>query len=262
MSLSRRAFLAAGAALIATRAGATVPPDTGLRYLETLRPSPGTPYLAPSALHPAYSHAVYVNASLAGAQMQRMWVLARDAAGDWALALHDPGHWARAGGAAPDHSWPVSTGRIYPGDARSGPTPLGIFNVDDRRYRPGWGAPGMFNALYIDLHYSGGRASGVAIHGTTPAQYRKLGRVDSHGCVRMHQANARQVWDIVHPDRRRGESSPLWGEIPRYFTSAPGAGMAARSGYVRDGSLLRDAGGAVLMRQGYRMVFVFFRDDA
>jgi hypothetical protein len=100
----------------------------------------------------------------------------------------------------------------------------------------------------------------VAIHGTAPAQYRKLGRVDSHGCVRMHQANARQVWDIVHPDRRRGESSPLWGEIPRYFTSAPGAG--ARSGYVRDGSLLRDAGGAVLMRQGYRMVFVFFRDDA
>jgi len=259
--LTRRGFLSGAAALMAGAAGATALPDAGLGYLETLVVRSGTPFVPPSALHPAYSHAVYVNASQSGPAMQRMWVLARDTAGRWGLAAHDAAHWQTRPGISPDYSWPVSTGRKYPGDARSGPTPLGVFNIDDRRYRPGWGAPGMFNALYIDLHYSGGRASGVAIHGTTQAQYRKLGRVDSHGCVRMHQANADRVWQIVHPGGRRRAESPLWGEIPRYFTSDPGSDKSVRRGYVRDGALLRDGQGQLLTRQGYRMVLVFFRDD-
>jgi lipoprotein-anchoring transpeptidase ErfK/SrfK len=272
--MTRRDVLAGSAALLvaaqaaapslATTAAPAPAPDPVTGYLQSVVPRPGTPWLPPSGLHPAYSHAVYVNARPDGPMAQRMWVLQRDGAGAWRLALQDGPYWqGKAAAEAPAYSWPVSTGRKYPGDSRSGPTPLGIFNVDDRRYRPGWGSPGMYNALYIDLHYSGGRASGVAIHGTTPNQYRKLGRIDSHGCVRMHMANADQVWQLVHPDRKRGEASPLWGEIPRYFTSDPGkGGMSPRFGYVRDGSLLTGPDGQVLMRPGYRMVFVFFRDDA
>ena len=90
-----------------------------------------------------------------------MWVLERDGAG-WKLALWDEDFW---GDTTPDYSWPVSTGRYYQGNNRSGPTPLGIFNVDDRTYRHvrGWGAPGMYNSIFIDLHYSGGRMSGAPL---------------------------------------------------------------------------------------------------
>lgn len=266
--LTRRTLIATGLAAAAAlplapplRAGEAAP---GLDWLEALRLPEGQPYLPPSALHPAYRVAVYVNTALSGEGMQKMWVLSRpDAETPWALALHDDGHWQDrvAAGGAPAYSWPVSSGRKYPGDSRSGPTPVGIFNVDDRRHRPGWGSQGMYNALYVDLHYSGGRASGVAIHGTTKGMYRRLGRPDSHGCVRMKVANAEQVWEMVHPGGARKEASPLWGEIPRYFTSAVTADMSARSGYVRDGSLLYAEDGSLLTREGYRMVFVFFRDD-
>ncbi len=269
MPISRRHLLATGlatglaaAALRpgAARAAAEVPLDPG--YLEALRLPAGQPYLPPSALHPDYQTAVYVNTALSGPGAQKMWVLARGEAG-WALALHDEGYWAKklSDGEVPAYSWPVSTGRKYPGDSRSGPTPVGVFNVDDRRHRPGWGSQGMYNALYIDLHYSGGRASGVAIHGTTSGQYRKLGRADSHGCVRMKTANADQVWALVHPEGAKGAASPLWGTVPRFFTSAVTKDMSARSGYVRDGSLLYAEDGSLLTREGYRMVFVFFRDD-
>ena len=233
-------------------------PLRGLGYLEHLKVSADAPYLRPSALHPSYSHAVYVNTALSGDGAQKMWFLARSATGAWELGLHDAEYWAEKG-ETPHYSWPVSTGRKYPGDSRSGPTPVGVFNVDDRRYRPGWGSPGMYNALYIDLHYSSGRASGVAIHGTLPGNYKKLGRADSHGCVRMHKRNADRVWSLVHPENRRKENSPLWGEIPRYFSSSPEG--STRSGYVRDGSVLLAADGAPLTREGYKMVFVFFRDD-
>jgi hypothetical protein len=269
---TRRDVLSGAAALLG--AGFTSPllaasPEPGLvndpvsGYLETVTPKLGTPWMPPSALHAAYSHAVYVNVRPDGGMAQRMWILQRDGAGKWELATQDTEYWqTRSDATRPAYSWLVSTGRKYPGDARSGPTPLGIFNIDDRRHRPGWGSPGMYNALYIDLHYSGGRASGVAIHGTTPGQYSKLGRIDSHGCVRMHMSNADRVWRILHPNQLRGEASPLWGDIPRYFSSDPAkAGMAPRFGYVRDGSLLFGPDGQLLTKPGYRMIFVFFRDD-
>jgi hypothetical protein len=103
--------------------------------------------------------------------------------------------------------------------------------------------------------------SGVAIHGTTKGQYGKLGKADSHGCVRMRQEIADKIWDIVHPADAPGAEPPLWGDVPRFFLSDVRNDMLARSGYVRDGSLLAAADGSVLMRPGHRMVFVFFRDD-
>lgn len=268
MRLTRRDFgrlAAVGMAALGSRAGATVPGSFGIDYLQALA-RPGAlateiAFVPPSRVHPAYSHAIYVNTATSGDAMQKMWVLERDGAG-WRLALSDPDLW-QGQAVLPSWSWPVSTGIHYQGDSRSGPTPTGIFNLDERaaRHRSGWGSPGMYKAIYIDLHYSGGRASGVALHGTTDNKYRRLGRADSHGCVRMTQGNADLFWGLFHPDGVRGPESPLWGEVPRYFASTPAVSMEARSGYVRDGSLLYGPDGTMLTKQGYRALLVFFRDD-
>ncbi|MCG6904718.1 MAG: L,D-transpeptidase, partial [Rhodobacter sp.] len=251
MDWTRRIFLggfaAAAIAGQATRSQAVQTHGTGLDYLEDLgRPgalNPKVAFIPPSRIDPAYSHVIYVNTAVRSDGGQKMWVIERDGAG-WRLALWDQDFWDRQGvTGTPPYSWPVSTGRKYPGDARSGPTPLGIFNADDRstRHRKGWGSPGMYNSIYIDLHYGSGRASGVAMHGTTSSKYRLLGRADSHGCIRMRQANADTVWALFHGQARPGENSPLWSEVPRYFRSAPTRGGGARYGYVRDGSFLQDA---------------------
>ena len=266
MRLTRRDFgrLTAGAAFAAAGTIARASGPLGVEYLENLGLPGALPeeaaFIAPSAIHPAYSHAIYVNCATSGDGMQKMWVLGRQADG-WGLAMSDADDGTNH--AASGYSWLVSTGIHYPGDDRSGPTPVGIFNLDERsgRHRTGWGSPGMYKAIYIDLHYRGGRISGVALHGTTENKYRRLGRADSHGCVRMTQANMDQFWGLFHPDGARREDSPQWGEVPRYFTSAVRDSLDTRSGYVRDGSLLSGEDGAVLTKLGYRAVLVFFRDD-
>lgn len=273
MPFDRRYFLTAAAAAAATaaatlapapRARAAEPALPDLAYLEALGApgalAEGMAYLPPSAIDPAYSHAIYVNAGHTGPGAQKMWVLER-AGQSWRLALWDEAHWQDR---PPAYSWPVSTGRHYRGNNRSGPTPLGIFNVDDRPFRhvKGWGAPGMYNSIFIDLHYSGGRMSGVAMHGTTRKLYGRLGTADSHGCVRMRQPNADAVWRLFHGEGRPGPGSPLWTEaVPRYFTSEPAQDWNPRWNYVRDGSRLTDAAGETLTKPGYSALFVFFRDD-
>jgi len=187
MDWTRRTFVTAlGASAFIGPRGAVGLADMpfGLPYLEALSApgalDPKVAYLAPSRIDPAYSHAIYVNTATRSEGGQKMWVLKRRPSG-WQLALWDADYWQDRG--QPSYSWPVSTGRRYPGDRRSGPTPLGIFNVDERsfRHRRGWGSPGMYNAIYIDLHYGSGRISGVAMHGTPVSKYRLLGRADSHG---------------------------------------------------------------------------------
>lgn len=238
----------------------------GLDYLERLG-QPGAlsakmAFIPPSQIDAAYSHVVYVNAATKGGGAQKMWVIERAGEG-WKLALSDADYWLDKG--TPTYSWPVSTGRVYPGEKRAGPTPLGIFNVDDRnsRHRRGWGSPGMYNSIYIDLHYNSGRISGVAMHGTTQSKYGLLGKADSHGCVRMHQSNADLIWSLFHGDGKPGDGSALWSQdVPRYFKSKPTQSRSARRGYVRDGSVLLDAStGARLTKPGYSVLFVFFRDD-
>ena len=105
-----------------------------------------------------------------------------------------------AAGEAPSYSWPVSTGRYYRGDPFSGPTPTGVFALDERKWRYGRGytAPGMIHTMYIDFHYDNGRRSGVAFHGTLPGRYRRLGSIDLHGCIRMKQKNAASLFDRDH----------------------------------------------------------------
>ncbi|SHI33177.1 L,D-transpeptidase [Wenxinia saemankumensis] len=254
---TRRAVLAGGAAGLAAVAAplrAMAAPDFGIDYLEGLDLAG---YLRPSDIPGAFTHAFYVNTAFSGGGMQKMWVLGRAGSG-WDLALREPGLPEEAG-----WSWPVSTGTFWPGNDRAGPTPTGVYNLDERshRFRTGWGSPGMYRAVYIDLHYTSGRQSGVAMHGTTHGQYVRLGRPASHGCVRMRCENMDMAWEMLHPGGARGEGTPLWGEVPRLFASTPEDSPAARTGYSRDGTWLRDQDGALLTKRGYTALFVFFRDD-
>lgn len=266
MLLTRRHVMAGGAAFAALGAPAIAQGATfDLDYLERLG-EPGAlhesvAYIPPSGLHEAYTHAFYVNTAFYGPGRQKMWVLERGTAG-WDLALRDDRFWQRRE-SFDGYSWPVSTGALHQGNPRAGPTPTGIYNVDERsqRFRWGWGSPGMYKAVYIDLHYSSGRISGVAMHGTDSYRYNRLGSPASHGCVRMTQSNMDAVWSILHPEGARREASPIWGEVPRYFRSTPADTLNARTGYVRDGTFLYDDAGAMLTKPGYTALFVFFRDD-
>lgn len=278
--LARLQAAALVAVLALVLAAQTARADAALGYLESLK---GTSerYQAPSELDPRFTVALYVNAATKGPWRQRMWVLHRDTVGgEWRLAMWDDKHWKNAklaDGETPAYSWPVSTGRYYPGDRFSGPTPTGVYALDERRWRYGRGytAPGMIHTMFIDLHYSDGRGSGVAFHGTLPGRYRYLGSADSHGCIRMKQANAAALFDRITGRDKVLPEELRWGEVPRFWQTERGQ---KRFGYTRDGSqhpaeqpLIADLGimqvaahpdaealPGVLTKTGFRAIAVIF----
>ena len=275
-----RSWIAAALALALFSGAACA--DPALSYLESLKGS-SERYKAPSELDGRYTVALYVNAAGSGPWRQRMWVLHRDAVGGaWRLAMWDEEHWKKqklAPGEVPSYSWPVSTGRYYRGDPFSGPTPTGVFALDERKWRYGRGytAPGMIHTMYIDFHYDNGRRSGVAFHGTLPGRYRRLGSIDSHGCIRMKQVNAAAVFDRITGRDKALPPDMRWGEVPRFWKSERGQN---RAGYTRDGGMhaaeavvadlatmetgattVSDAGGgAVLTKTGFRAIAVIFEN--
>ncbi len=277
--LNAAALMAALALVYATQAARA---DAALDYLESLK---GTVerYKAPSELDARFTVALYVNASTKGPWRQRMWVLHRgDIGGQWRLAMWDEKHWQKAKltqGETPSYSWPVSTGRYYPGDRFSGPTPTGVFALDERKWRYGRGttAPGMIHTMFVDLHYTDGRGSGVAFHGTLPGRYRYLGTADSHGCIRMKQANAAALYDRITGRDKFIPEELRWGEVPRFWQSEQGQ---KRFGYTRDGAVhpaeappvadlgitqvaahpVADALQPVLVKTGFRAIAVIFQD--
>lgn len=259
-------------------------------YLESVK-GEANPYLAPSEIDPRFTTAIYVNVATRGKHRQRMWVLHRDKlGGPWRLGLWDKRYWSRKAKRAknpdlePMFSWLISSGRYYRGDRRSGPTPPGIYGLDERRWRygRGWLQAGMRHVMHIDYHYSKGRASGVAFHGTNTFRYRRLGRADSHGCIRMRQNLA---LDLINRITGRDGVLPedlRWGEVPRFWRSERGR---RRYGYTRDGSMLLDGAHKsyataaidwpvvydvdatslrplkpkVLTKQGFRTIVIFFK---
>lgn len=86
--------------------------------------------------------------------------------------------------------WPVSTAR------RGYHTPTGSFGVKSMsRYHRSTiysGAP-MPHAIFFH--------GGYAVHGTY--ETRNLGRRASHGCVRLHPANARELFELVQEEGGR-----------------------------------------------------------
>lgn len=82
------------------------------------------------------------------------------------------------------HTWPVSTGR-------------GRYRTPRGTYRPG-----RMHERYFSVKYRGAPMpnsiffyKGYAIHGTT--EVKSLGRPASHGCVRLHPANAKKLFSLV-----------------------------------------------------------------
>lgn len=214
-----------------------------LGYLEGLR-GKASPFLAPSEIDPRFTSVLFVNVATSGPNKQRMWVLHRDSAGTpWRLGLWDQDYWKKmklASGETPPFSWLISSGRVYRGDRKAGPTPTGIYGLDERKWRYGYGwlQSGMVHVMHIDYHYGDGRVTGVAFHGTPAGNYRRLGSNDSHGCIRMHQRNA-----LAFIDRMTGKDGVLsegvrWGEVPRFWQTEKGR---ARYGYVRNGKSLSAA---------------------
>ncbi|MDP1582595.1 MAG: L,D-transpeptidase [Bradyrhizobium sp.] len=86
------------------------------------------------------------------------------------------------------HSWPVSTGR------RGYGTPSGVF-------RPQMMARRWFSRKYYNspMPHAIFFHRGYAIHGTY--ELARLGGLASHGCVRLHPANAAALFALVE---RRG----------------------------------------------------------
>ncbi len=262
--------------------------NPGIAYLESLKGSDR--FLAPSQVDWRYETVIYINLASSGKTSQRMWVLHRDhasaaaasadpiqtliasadaslpdeqaasvEAAPWRIGMWDQAFWERRG-EVPTYSWLVSTGRKYKGDKFSGPTPAGVFNLDERRGRQkrGYYSAGMYDAMFIDLHYSSGRRSGVALHGTTSSKYRLLGRVDSHGCIRMHRRNSRALYDRVLGRDGFMPEQRVQGEVPRFFRSSPSASV--RRGYNRQGELIYSDDGELLTKDGFRTLVVMFKD--
>jgi lipoprotein-anchoring transpeptidase ErfK/SrfK len=89
------------------------------------------------------------------------------------------------------HRWRVSTGR----DGFD--TPGGTFKP--QRLEREWYSRKYDNAPMPNAVFFNG---GYAIHGTTDT--KRLGRAASHGCIRLHPANAEELFDLVeeHGARR------------------------------------------------------------
>jgi lipoprotein-anchoring transpeptidase ErfK/SrfK len=102
------------------------------------------------------------------------------------------------------HTYTVATGQ------EAFPTPQGQFEVVNKRYMPtwvnpdptGWGssmpasiAPGADNPL--GLRAIDWSASGIRFHGVPTSELSSLGYNASHGCIRMSNADAIQLFDLV-----------------------------------------------------------------
>jgi lipoprotein-anchoring transpeptidase ErfK/SrfK len=81
-------------------------------------------------------------------------------------------------------TWPVSTAR------RGYRTPIGT-------YRPYWLHRNHYSTIYrgSPMPYSVFFRGGYAIHGTN--EVSRLGRPVSHGCIRLHPANAAVLYNLI-----------------------------------------------------------------
>jgi hypothetical protein len=133
--------------------------------------------------------------------------------------------------------WRVSTG-IGAAD-----TPAGVYTFNaDRLYRS-WHSR-QFNvplpwATFLDASFNG-RPTGLATHGTTEVD--RLGNRASHGCVRLHSDQARELQDLIR-------ASGL-AQIPvlAYDTRARRTNEAGLPAYAADG--------AIQTKRGYRAILI------
>jgi lipoprotein-anchoring transpeptidase ErfK/SrfK len=91
-------------------------------------------------------------------------------------------------------TFPVSTGKKDHDTPEISMRPSGpTYKKYTSRKYPGGNYQGLGNMPYV-VFIKGG----YAIHGTTPGNFLKLGHRASHGCIRLHPNNAKQVFDLVN----------------------------------------------------------------
>ncbi len=88
-------------------------------------------------------------------------------------------------------AWVVSTGRRHKDGG--GPTPTMVSRIHNKM------RVAHSNRYEVDMRYwnaitSDGR---YGIHATWPSEYPRLGTPDSHGCVRLHYADAREFYEMA-----------------------------------------------------------------
>jgi lipoprotein-anchoring transpeptidase ErfK/SrfK len=98
------------------------------------------------------------------------------------------------------YRWPVSTGRWG-------------YNTPNGSYRPQWLARKWFSRKYdwSPMPYSIFFNEGYAIHGSY--EVSRLGRPASHGCIRLHPANASVLFALVK-DQMQDTQIVVTGEAP------------------------------------------------
>lgn len=113
------------------------------------------------------------------------------------------------------YTWAVSTGRAGYN------TPNGTYapqRLERSWYSRKYGMAPMPHSIFF--------RGGYAIHGTT--MVGRLGRVDSHGCIRLAPGNARTLFEMVA--RQRGSTRiVIEGASPRQAPPAAVASRATRS---------------------------------
>jgi lipoprotein-anchoring transpeptidase ErfK/SrfK len=92
----------------------------------------------------------------------------------------------------------LDTFKVSTGDKRH-KTPIMDRRFGGRMYKkytskkfPGGDYMGLGNMPYV-VFIKGG----YAIHGTTPGNFNMLGRVASHGCIRLHPDNAKIFFELI-----------------------------------------------------------------
>lgn len=100
------------------------------------------------------------------------------------------------------HTYPVATGMA------AYPTPTGSYTIVNKSEDPTWMPPdsdwakdaepvppGVNNPL--GTRWIGTSAPGIGIHGVPPSSEGTIGSYASHGCIRMHNADAIALFDMV-----------------------------------------------------------------
>lgn len=152
---------------------------------------------------------------------QRMRILVRDYYGQPIFLRNSSGVYGFASGVSGvDESaiaglpkvLKVSTGA---GNKRRDPQPYvdtfsGIYRVNYKKSKDRPFSKGMNNSLYVDYRYRSGRASGIAVHGTTWSKnnLRNLGTRQSHGCVRIHPKYSPALYKFVMGRKMYSQETP------------------------------------------------------
>ncbi len=202
-----------------------------------------------------YKMVIFIDAAPMGNSAQTMTVYSYDSVeNQFDLLLWDQLYWENRN-ESPQFSWLVSTGMAGYDNGIS--TLPGFFNLHQDRHLRGHQIAGMIDSLFIDLYYRSGRRSGIALHGTPQNNYPRLGRVASHGCVRMHQRNSRLLFDYIHDSKNK-----MKGLVPVFYETGDSKNpYVVRGNYNFVGQFQYENDGSIRTQIGYQVLLVVFHGE-